>query len=86
MINYTGRVPEPSSEFLSLEEIRRQATRPVVVFPECTSSNGRGLLRFAEVFRNTVPIKGYQVYIMSVRCVILSRLSRKTPYLTVSCV
>lgn len=74
MINLAGRVPpfqntKPGSPCLSLEEIRRTASKPVVVFPECTTSNGRGLLRFAEVFRQSVPIKNYQVFIMSVRFV-----------------
>src|SRR5438046_900272 len=34
----------------SLESIRKGASRPLVVFPECTTSNGRGLLKFADVF------------------------------------
>ncbi|KIM46284.1 hypothetical protein M413DRAFT_65627 [Hebeloma cylindrosporum] len=72
MISLTGRVPpfqntQAGLPCLTLEEIRRTASKPVVVFPECTTSNGRGLLRFAEVFRETVPIKNYQVFIMSVR-------------------
>ncbi|KJA29963.1 hypothetical protein HYPSUDRAFT_60806 [Hypholoma sublateritium FD-334 SS-4] len=67
MINFTGRVPMPDSMISSLEDIRSRSTRPVVVFPECTTSNGRGLLRFAEVFYQTIPVKGYQVFIMSIR-------------------
>ncbi len=70
MINFTGRVPVPDSILSTLEDIRQRSARPVVVFPECTTSNGRGLLRFAEVFRQTIPVKGYQVFIMSIRCVI----------------
>ncbi|KXN83715.1 hypothetical protein AN958_00857, partial [Leucoagaricus sp. SymC.cos] len=70
MICCTGRLPpyfESVSPSLSLDEIRRTAGRPVVVFPECTTSNGRGLLRFSNVFNEEVPVKGYQVFIMCVR-------------------
>ncbi|KZP32857.1 hypothetical protein FIBSPDRAFT_774026 [Athelia psychrophila] len=52
----------------TLEEIRRAAGGPVVVFPECTTSNGRGLLRFADVFREyEMPVKGFNVFVMCVR-------------------
>ncbi|PPQ92351.1 hypothetical protein CVT25_008701 [Psilocybe cyanescens] len=69
MIAQTGRVPPYGSgtELRSLEEIRQNASKPVVVFPECTTSNGRGLLRFADVFRQTVPVKKYQVFVVSIR-------------------
>ena len=57
-----GQTSEP------LESILKRAGRPVVVFPECTTSNGRGLLRFASVFKNMrVPVKGRNVFIMCVR-------------------
>ena len=59
-----------SGNYSSLEEIRRSANRPVVVFPECTTSNGRGLLRFAELFKEIpVPVKGFKVFVMCIRCV-----------------
>ncbi|KAF9568960.1 hypothetical protein CPC08DRAFT_678544 [Agrocybe pediades] len=70
MITRTGNVPVYGASaipVLSLEEIRRNASGPVVVFPECTTSNGRGLLRFADVFHQDVPVKKYQVFVMSVR-------------------
>jgi len=53
----------------SLESIRTSANRPVVVFPECTTSNGRGLLRFADVFDPSipVPVKEFKVFVMCVR-------------------
>ncbi|KAG1753936.1 uncharacterized protein EDB91DRAFT_1100725 [Suillus paluster] len=59
----------PSSAPLrSLEDIRRSVRRPVVVFPECTTSNGRGLLRFTDVFNGaSVPAKGYDIFLMCVR-------------------
>jgi 1-acyl-sn-glycerol-3-phosphate acyltransferase len=56
----------------ALEDIRKQADRPVVVFPECTTSNGRGLLRFTDAFGETVPVKNYQVFVMCVRYVPLA--------------
>ena len=73
MIMSTGNTPldEPSSSYSSLEEIRRKASRPLVIFPECTTSNCRGLLQFAEVFKDrAVPVKGYKVFVMCVRCVL----------------
>jgi hypothetical protein len=52
----------------TLEEIRQAADRPIVVFPECTTSNGRGMLRFADVFKDySVPVKRFKVFIMCVR-------------------
>lgn len=70
MIQYTGTTPASSSnsDYTSLEDIRSKADRPVVVFPECTTSNGRGLLRFSDVFLGaSVPVQSHQVYIMCVR-------------------
>jgi hypothetical protein len=53
----------------SLEAIRKASNKPVVVFPECTTSNGRGLLRFADVFDPSisVPVKAFKVFVMCVR-------------------
>lgn len=53
----------------SLEEIRKHADRPIVVFPECTTSNGRGLLRFADVFDPSIslPVRAFKVFIMCAR-------------------
>ena len=69
MITLIGHVPpyKFSSKKSTLEEIRRTASRPIVVFPECTTSNGRGLLRFADVFHQDVPVKNFQVFIACVR-------------------
>lgn len=74
MLQATGHIPSAvqahttSSDVKSLEEIRGSADRPVVVFPECTTSNGRGLLRFAELFRDvSVPLTKFKVFIMCVR-------------------
>jgi hypothetical protein len=68
----TGSTPLDASNgnCSSLEEIRSSANRPVVVFPECTTCNGRGLLKFADIFKDRpVPVKGYKVFVMCVRCV-----------------
>jgi len=62
----------PTAGARTLEEIRKEAKargKAVVVFPECTTSNGRGLLRFAKgVFGGeSVPLRGYGVWVMCVR-------------------
>lgn len=71
IIRHTGQPPvvDPNEKgLLSIEQIRSTASRPVVVFPECTTSNGRGLLRFADVFgKTTLPVQGYRVFVMAVR-------------------
>jgi len=73
MITHTGRIPPQSSndkeKYESLEELRKRARGPVVVFPECTTSNGRGLLRFANVFEHekNIPVKGYKIFLMCIR-------------------
>lgn len=81
MLRSTGHIPgsietmgvtasddEPST----LEQIRKSASRPLVVFPECTTSNGRGMLRFAEVFSGiNVPVKQFKVFVMSVRYIFI---------------
>jgi hypothetical protein len=72
IIMRTGSTPldVSSGKYSSLDEIRSSANRPVVVFPECTTSNGRGLLKFADIFKDRpVPVKGFKVFIMCVRCV-----------------
>ncbi|KAF7301354.1 hypothetical protein MIND_00700600 [Mycena indigotica] len=68
MLSATGRTPfAQTTSYESLEDIRQRSRRPVVVFPECTTSNGRALLRFAEVFKQRVPVQGYNVFVMCVR-------------------
>ncbi|KAG2369904.1 hypothetical protein BDR07DRAFT_1468101 [Suillus spraguei] len=73
IISSTGNTPSAPSSVpsRSLDDIRHSARSPVVVFPECTTSNGRGLLRFADVFNGaSVPTKGYSLFLMCVRCYI----------------
>jgi len=81
----TGYTPAsygvPTASARTLEEIRREARargKAVVVFPECTTSNGRGILKFARgVFGGeSVPVRGYGVWIMCVRYVALHHHSR----------
>lgn len=72
MILLTGRVPPYGSAAttpcMKFDDIQKQADRPIVVFPESTTSNGRGLLRFSNVFPNEqVPTKKFGVFIMCVR-------------------
>jgi len=73
MITHTGRIPLKTSndkeKHESLGEVRRRAHGPIVVFPECTTSNGRGLLRFADVFQHerNIPVKGYKIFLMCIR-------------------
>lgn len=79
VVMYTGRTPldASSGNYSSLEEIRSSADRPLVVFPECTTSNGRGLLKFAELFKGCpVPVKGFKVFVMCVRCVSMCKVFR----------
>jgi len=80
LLVFTGYTPAsydiPTTGARTLEQIRKEAKasgKAVVVFPECTTSNGRGLLRFAKgVFGGeSVPVKGYGVWIMCVRFVAL---------------
>jgi hypothetical protein len=70
-LRLTGSTPATptSGPYQSLEDIRKLAGRPIAVFPECTTSNGRALLRFADVFQQKVPVRGYNVFVMCVRSV-----------------
>ncbi|KAI9000919.1 hypothetical protein BD414DRAFT_473089 [Trametes punicea] len=72
LIALTGRPPVPEDSLTTkpetLEAIRSKADRPVVVFPECTTSNARALLRFAEVFGDIkLPVSKFKVFLMCVR-------------------
>jgi len=73
LLSSLGQTPStnglPLAGAKPLESIRQAANRPIVVFPECTTSNGRGLLRFAEVFDPsiTIPIKTFKLFVMCVR-------------------
>ncbi|KAJ7129783.1 hypothetical protein C8R44DRAFT_614631, partial [Mycena epipterygia] len=67
-LHLTGRAPPfGAGSYQSLEDIRKHVSRPLVVFPECTTSNGRALLHFTDVFREKVPVRGYNIFVMCVR-------------------
>ncbi|KAJ7283748.1 hypothetical protein C8J57DRAFT_1293469 [Mycena rebaudengoi] len=70
-LQLTGHAPTrgvtASGPLQSFEDLRKAAGRPLVVLPECTTSNGRGLLRFANLFQEKVPVRGYAVFVMCVR-------------------
>ena len=71
MLRLTGAVPPfkgLNGESRPLKSIRKDATRPIVVFPECTTSNGRALLRSADVFDEpSIPVRTFKVFVMCVR-------------------
>lgn len=71
LLRETGAAPSVGADGLeSLEDVRRAADRPIVVFPEGVTSNGRGLLRFTDLFPGVAtPIKGFKLFLMCVRCV-----------------
>ncbi|EPQ59288.1 hypothetical protein GLOTRDRAFT_70590 [Gloeophyllum trabeum ATCC 11539] len=70
MIKFTGYAPSDDSSTKSaadsLDDILARADRPVVLFPECTTSNGRGLLRFSDVLL-TLKDKQSKLFLMCIR-------------------
>ncbi|TFK55768.1 hypothetical protein OE88DRAFT_1710117 [Heliocybe sulcata] len=70
MVRYTGGVPSADAAQAShprpLDEILSRADRPVVLFPECTTSNGRGILRFSDVVPD-LKAKKDKLFMMCVR-------------------
>ncbi|THV08654.1 hypothetical protein K435DRAFT_641943 [Dendrothele bispora CBS 962.96] len=70
MISRCGNTPPysiPNTKPRTLEDIRWTAKQPIVLFPECTTSNGRGLMRFADVFNLPASVRGWNIYIICVR-------------------
>ena len=76
LIRCTGLAPLtvedlPEESIMTLESLQKRAKskgRPLLIFPEGTTSNGRGLLRFASVFKGIqVPVKDFPIFIMCVR-------------------
>jgi len=72
LIRLTGHTPALSSSLsaksFSLKGLARQSNRPIVVFPELTTSNGRALLKFAPVFgEQKVPSRDFRTFVMCVR-------------------
>ncbi len=64
MLARTGSLPDrfstlPIGIYKSLNEARRLSARPVCVFPEATTGNGRAVLRFPDgIFENDVNEQG----------------------------
>ncbi|KAH8118389.1 hypothetical protein DFH11DRAFT_668282 [Phellopilus nigrolimitatus] len=75
IISVCGHVPPygsgTSSALRSFEDVlecAKKARRPIVLFPECTTSNARGLLRFANMFKGVpAPVKDFNVFLMCSR-------------------
>ncbi|KLO11236.1 hypothetical protein SCHPADRAFT_831421 [Schizopora paradoxa] len=76
IVSLTGNVPpfgnrDKLESLKSLEDLRlkaKSAGRPIVVFPECTTSNGRGILRFGNVFKGiSASSLKFTVFIMCAR-------------------
>jgi hypothetical protein len=80
MITYVGNIPTSSQtgQVRSLEEVRSTSKGPIVVFPECTTSNGRGVLRFAHVFKQNIQKQNWKIFIMCVRYVFCTEASSRT--------
>lgn len=72
LISLTGNTPIPVAQQghkpSSLEKICKEASQPVVLFPEGTTSNGRGLLRFAK--DDLVLPEKSKIFILCVRFVV----------------
>ena len=87
IISMTGHVPQflvKRTASSSLKDLIKRADRPVVVLPECTTSNGRGLLRFSSVVHQRIPVKEYQVFVMCVRSVLeLATLTSRLIFLSI---
>jgi hypothetical protein len=72
MCRSTGYTPQISTdltlEALPFHSIQASADRPIVMFPECTTSNGRAILRFSDSLLDVaLPSKKFSVYIMCIK-------------------
>jgi hypothetical protein len=70
LITLTGHIPSHGKTHASLEELRKKVDRPIIVFPECTTSNGRSLLRFANLFHQNTPVRDYRVFLICARSIL----------------
>ena len=77
MLNRVGQLPPtepvlPLNAYKTLKEARRKEGRPVVLFPEGTTGNGRAVLRFGEGVLEQGDVGGDQdgqVFVKYLRCV-----------------
>jgi hypothetical protein len=70
MLRASGHVPPfpDAGATLSLDQILKSADRPVVVLPECTTSNGRGMLRFVDILPGVaMPMTTFKIFVMCFR-------------------
>lgn len=70
MIRWTGRILpiiNVHSQTKPLAQWTKAAGGPIVIFPECTTSNARGLLNFASVFKEDAPTRKYKIFLASIR-------------------
>lgn len=69
-LRLTGHVPPYNMSAIRpqrIEDIAKSCNRPIVVFPELTTTNGRALARFANVFQTNVPVTSFRLFLMCVR-------------------
>lgn len=71
MLSLTGNVPPYSStgsNVQTLDELQAIVTRPLVIFPECTTSNGRAILKFLPTLNlPSASATKFKIFVMSVR-------------------
>ncbi|CAI2178118.1 16399_t:CDS:2 [Funneliformis geosporum] len=71
----TGSYPNldpPETETFTLQELvsyaKSKRSRPIVIFPEGTTSNGRALLKFNPIFKDvSIPVNDFKIHIFTVR-------------------
>jgi len=72
-IKFTGSYPELKEEenAVSLKDIIKESKEkkigPIVIFPEGTTTNGRGLLKFLPVFKDFTPKDDINVHVYSIK-------------------
>ncbi|ORY72733.1 hypothetical protein BCR35DRAFT_333910 [Leucosporidium creatinivorum] len=78
----SGALPERSERGESFAEAVRKARGPVVVFPECTTSNNRAILRFAELLAPATGTKAtaLKTFILSFKYPLPTRLTPSSTY------
>ncbi|RGB31246.1 hypothetical protein C1646_671054 [Rhizophagus diaphanus] len=70
--SYPNLDPPIGIETFTLQELVNYAktnqSKPIVIFPEGTTSNGRALLKFNPIFKDiSIPVKNFKIHIFTVR-------------------
>ncbi|CAG8547465.1 3270_t:CDS:2 [Funneliformis mosseae] len=70
--SYPNLDPPIETETFTLQELinyaKAKRSRPIVIFPEGTTSNGRALLKFNPIFKNvSIPVNDFKIHIFTVR-------------------